>query len=524
MRTRLLTLLPALALVAQAACGKPDVKPQQPAAPDTGAPAQPAEVAPVPDDVPTPPSSDAVGAPSDDDATAPDPGAARVFPFGVKRFTLGNGLRVLMIPMPSDGLVSYWSIVRTGSRDEVEPGMTGFAHFFEHMMFRGSEHFPASEYDKIVSGIGADANAYTTDDYTAYHMSFVGEDLPTVIEVEADRFQRLSYDEPAFKTEAGAVYGEYRKGRTSPWSVLYEKLLETAFDAHTYKHTTIGFEADIAKMPERFDYSKSFYNRFYRPENVVVVIAGDIDPGEVVKQMHLRYADWKAGYVAPEVPAEPEQAAPRAVDIPFDGKTLPILAVMYKGPAFDPQDKTMVAGQLLGDLAFGETSPLYKKLVLDEQRVERLMADFANQRDPGLWGVAAMVKDPGDVRAVEREILATVAELRDRPVDAARLDAVRSNMKYAFLSSMTTPDHVAGNIARMVALTGDVEAIDARFATLAQVTPADVQAAAAKYLTEARRTIATLHAKDQEIPAAAADAPKDGGAVAPVAADAGATD
>ncbi|PKN57793.1 MAG: insulinase family protein [Deltaproteobacteria bacterium HGW-Deltaproteobacteria-14] len=433
----------------------------------------------------------------------------------MKRLTLENGLKLLMIPLPADGLVSYWSVVRTGSRDEVEAGVTGFAHFFEHMMFRGSENFPGSAYDEIISGIGADANAYTTDDYTAYHLSFIAEDLPKVVEVEADRFQRLAYDEPGFKTEAGAVYGEYRKGRTSPWSVLYEKLQDAAFDAHTYKHTTMGFEADIQKMPERFAYSKTFYQRYYRPENVVIVVAGDIDTAAVEKLVMQRYGDWKPGYVAPEVPVEPEQTAARRVDVPFDGKTLPMLAVMFKGDRLQPGDTTMIAAQTIGELAFGETSPLYKKLVLDEQRVERLYASFDDQRDPGLWGVLAMVKDPGDVRAVEREIMATVADLRERPVEAARLAAVRSNMKYGFLSSMTTPDEVAGHLAPIVALTGDVTAVDERFATLDRVTPADVQAAAAKYLTVARSTVATLHSRDQAIPEAAAPAPAPSEAPAP---------
>src|SRR6185436_20191865 len=126
-------------------------------------------------------------------------------------------------------------------------------------------------YDKIVNGMGADANAFTTDDFTAYHMGFATADLPTVVKIEADRFQHLSYDETQFKTESGAVYGEYRKGRTSPFEVLFESLQDAAFDQHTYKHTTIGFEADIKAMPEHYDYSKGFFQRFYRPENVVVV-------------------------------------------------------------------------------------------------------------------------------------------------------------------------------------------------------------------------------------------------------------
>src|SRR6185503_21360350 len=107
-----------------------------------------------------------------------------------------------------------------------------------------------------------DANAFTNDDITAYHLSFAKDDLKTVVEVEADRFQNLEYSEAQFKTEAGAVFGEYRKSRTSPFSVLFEALQDKAFDVHTYKHITIGYVADIEKMPEHFDYSKSFFQRF----------------------------------------------------------------------------------------------------------------------------------------------------------------------------------------------------------------------------------------------------------------------
>src|SRR3990167_7492834 len=126
--------------------------------------------------------------------------------------------------MPSDGLVAYWSIVRTGSRDEYEPGRSGFAHFFEHMMFRGTERYPGDVYNRIITTIGASANAYTTDDHTAYHLSMAAEDLEQVMALESDRFQNLSYPESEFQTEAGAVYGEYRKARTDPEFALYEPL------------------------------------------------------------------------------------------------------------------------------------------------------------------------------------------------------------------------------------------------------------------------------------------------------------
>ncbi len=442
-------------------------------------------------------------------STAVARSASGTFPYSVQRETLDNGLRVVLIPVPSDGLASYWTVVRTGSRDEVEKGVTGFAHFFEHMMFRGTERHPGKVYDGIVSSMGADANAYTTDDYTAYHMSVGTKDLPTVIDIESDRFQNLKYTEDQFRTEAGAVKGEYLKGRSSPFSVLFEALQDKAFDAHTYKHTTIGFAADIEAMPRQYAYSKTFFDRFYRPENVVVVVTGDFDPASTMREIRAKYGPWKRGYQAPQVPVEPKQTAMRRVDIPFDGQTLPLLVLSFKGPAFDPADRLAVAGELAGELGFGSTSPIYKKLVLDEQRVEMLGASFDASRDPGLWNVFTLVKDPADVRAVEAELWAVVDGLARTPIPQASLDAVRSSRRYGFLTALTTPDGVASSLARIVAHTGDVAAVDTQYATLAAVTPEDVRQAAARWLVREGATVATLHTKDQVVPdAASAVVPK----------------
>jgi zinc protease len=438
------------------------------------------------------------------DMTRPAQG---VFPYEVKTTTLDNGLKVVFVPMPSHGLTAYWSVVRTGSRDEVEPGVTGFAHFFEHVMFRGTETLPGPEYDRIVNGMGADANAFTTDDFTAYHMGFATADLPTVIKIEADRFQHLQYDETQFKTESGAVHGEYRKGRTNPFEVLFESLQDTAFDKHTYKHTTIGFEADIEAMPEHYEYSKGFFQRFYRPENVVIVVAGDFEPGPTLDLIKKNYGGWKQGYQAPAVTPEPEQTAQRRVDVPFEGQTLPILCIAFKGERLLPTDRRMVAGSLIGELAFGETSPLYKKLVLDEQRVDTLVQNFDYNRDPGLWAVFALVKDPADVAAVEGDVWSAIDALRRAPPSQQQLDDIRSRMKYAFLTQLSTPSGVCEKVARMVAITGGLEVVDTLYSTLDSVTPQDVQDAANAWLTPERSTVAVLHPADVPVPAPASASP-----------------
>ncbi len=431
--------------------------------------------------------------------TKPAPSqATKAFPFPIHQKTLPNGLKIVVIPTGLPNLVSIQIPVSTGSRNEVEPGKSGFAHFFEHMMFHGSKRFPGPVYDSIVNGMGAKANAFTTDDFTAYHLDITQADLARVIEIEADRFQNLDYDESGFKTESGAVYGEYRKGRTSPFEVLGESVQDTAFDKHTYKHTTIGFEADIRRMPQQYEYSKTFFARFYRPENVVLVVTGDFDKRATLDLIQKNYATWKSGYKAPKIVAEPEQTAERRIDVPFEGKTLPILSLNFKGERLLPQDRTMIAAKLIGELAFGETSAAYKELVLEDQRVDALFADFGDTRDPSLWSVIAKVKEAPDLSSVERRLWSAIQELVDQQVSSARLDSARSRLKYSFLSHLSTPGNVNESIARIIAITGDIAAVDQIYATLDQITPEDVQRAAAKYLTHQRATVAILHSKSGE--------------------------
>lgn len=417
----------------------------------------------------------------------------KVFPYEYTTETLENGLKVILMPMESNGLLSYYTVVRTGSRDEWEKGKSGFAHFFEHMMFRGTKRHPGAVYDSIIISLGADANAYTTDDYTCYHLNIASEDLETVMDLESDRFQFLDYPEAAFKTESGAVYGEFRKGRTQPFNVLWEKLKETAFDKHTYQHTTIGYEEDIANMPNMFEYSKSFYARYYRPQNCVLMVCGDFDKAKTMEMIRQYYSSWTPeGYTEPKIESEPKQNGERKAIANYPGKTNPILAIGYKGQAYDPASKSVIATQLLGDLAFGSNSDLYKKLMLKESKVQYLGPSFDNNRDPFLWLTYAVVNDVADIDYVRDEINATIKYFQENLVDEERLNNLKKRIKYGFLMGLDTPDKVAGGLARTIALTGGVEAVDIEFATLKTITPQDIQDAAKLLVPEIRTEIRLL--------------------------------
>ncbi len=420
-----------------------------------------------------------------------------IFPYKYIKETLPNGLTIIMIPMESPGLVAYYSVVRTGSRDEVEPGKSGFAHFFEHMMFRGTKKYPGGVYDSIVTSIGANANAYTTDDYTCYHLNFAKDDLEKVIEIESDRFQNLYYEKQAFQTEAGAVYGEYRKNITQPFALLNEKIQDLAYDVHTYKHTTIGFEADIKAMPEQYEYSLSFFDRFYKPDNVILIIAGDINTNKTMNLINKYYATWKKGYVQPAIQPEPPQTKERTGEVLYPGKTLPILDIGYKGDAFDPNNKDFLAALLIGDLAFGENSDLYKKLVIQEQKVQFLGSSIPMNRDLPLFEIYSMIKKEDDINYVRDEVYRTLEEYKSKHVDDKKLQDLKRRNKYGFLMGLDTPDHVAGGLARFTALTGGIDVIDQLYKQLETITPQDIVNAAKKYFTKERRTVVVLKGAKQ---------------------------
>ena len=413
-----------------------------------------------------------------------------VFPFPYETFVLENGMRTYLIKAGAPGQISYVSVVRTGSRDEVEPGKSGFAHFFEHMMFRGTEKYP--NFDAETTKMGAFRNASTWADQTAYYAVANSEYLEKIMDLESDRFMNLKYAEPDFKTEAGAILGEYQQGAREPQRWLNERVREAAFDKHTYRHTTIGYEADVRAMPQAYEYSKTFFQRFYRPENVVLVIAGDVDFEKTKALVRKYYAGWKPGYKTPAIEAEPQQTAAREQTVKYPGRTLPIISINYKAPAWSGTDKSAVALEVLGQVAFGPNSAIYRKLVLQERRAQYVAPSFGLSRDPYLVAVQAMVSNPAETKAVEGEIMAAIKALHETPVDAKQLAATKSALKYGFLMGLEAAQDVSLAMMWPIVYTGKLEAIEDYYRTLDTLTPEDLREAARKYLVDTGRTTITM--------------------------------
>jgi zinc protease len=416
----------------------------------------------------------------------------KTFPFAYAQQDLPNGLRLVTIPTDSPNLVSIYIVVQTGSRNEVEPGKSGFAHLFEHMMFRGTAKYPPEKYNQILQRAGAASNAFTSDDLTAYYTTFSKEDLAEILAMEADRFQTLKYSPENFKTETGAVLGEYNKNSSDPEEKLDEVLHDTAFDRHTYKHTTMGFLKDVQDMPNQYDYSLQFFDRYYRPEYTTIVVAGDVDAKKVRALVDQYWGNWKRGSYHPDIPPEPAQQGPRENKIDWPSPTLPLLQIAFHGPAYSDSDKDWAALDALATLAFSRNSDLYEKLVVREQKVDRLVGDMSQSVDPNLFSVDARVKNAGDLSYVRAQILETIKRFQDELVPAEKLNAVKSRERYGFTMQLDNSQSVAAAVARYIALRRTPDTIDKVYALYSGLTPEDIRAAARKYLIENNRTIVTL--------------------------------
>ena len=416
----------------------------------------------------------------------------KIFPFEYDQHDFANGLRLITVPTSYPHIVSLYIVVHVGSRNETEMGKSGFAHLFEHMMFRGTELYPPERYEAVLKAAGAAQNAYTDDDLTVYHTTFTREDLERIVAMEADRFAHLEYSEEVFRTEARAVLAEYNKDSAEPFHLLQEKLREAAFERHPYQHTTMGFLRDIERMPELYEFSRQFHGRYYRPENTTMILAGDLGVEEARRLVGEYWGEWERGSFEEAIPEAPELAGPREVSVNWPTATLPILQVAYRTPAYRDDDGESAALDILSYLYFSQSSPLYEELVLEEQLCDVFFGINADHLDPYLYVVTARVKDAGRVDDVRGRVAETVELMKTSLVDEGRLETVKSHLRYAFAMRMDHTEGIAGLLARYVAMRRTPETINRLYEQYAKVSAADLQRVAREYFVEANRVTALL--------------------------------
>jgi len=417
---------------------------------------------------------------------------AGILPFEVSSKTLDNGLTVHVIPMDSPDVVAYYTWMKVGSRDEVDEGRTGFAHFFEHLMFKGTKEMGPAERERAILRLGMEENAYTNDNETVYNGVLPADGLERYIALQADQFQNLHLTEDMVQRESGAVYGEFRKSQADPFGSLYDKIVAAAFTEHTYGHSTLGYEADIAQMPTAHEYALQFFDRYYRPEFATILVVGDADPDKTFALIDKAYGDWEpAAEAPPEIPVEPEQTEMRRVDATWDSPTAARLVMAWKIPGHSNDDPEVAHLELVSNLLMATVGRLQSRLVREEAIAFRTFGWRGDGVDPDLFQVWVTLKDPSSIDEAESIIREEVAAIV-AGVDQDVLDNTRSYERYRFLTGLEDPGTVARTLGMVLRRDPSVDAIDRFYAHFDAATPEQVGAAAAKFLVDEKLTIATL--------------------------------
>ena len=411
---------------------------------------------------------------------------------------LANGLQVVIMPVDTPGLVSVQTWMRVGSGEEAVAGLTGFAHFFEHLMFHGTERFPRELREQELLRLSVDENAWTSQDATVYHLTAPAKNLARLLELEADRFDALTLEDAGVRKEAGAVYGEFRKGQANPGRALWTGIWATAFDVHPYHHTTLGIEADIAAMPDQLEAARTFFRTWYRPDRATLVVAGDVEVADVLAQVRRTYGTWRAKEAPPwpEIPVEPPQAGLRRTQIVWQqGDVNPQLAIGWRTPAHVPGDADAAALALVPALLSSDIAPLRRRLVDEERRARSMWCAAPNQRHPGMLLVAIELAEGEDVRSIEDAVLAAVRSLAedDTPEARSRLEMTRDRLRRETLLGLDSPAAWASAVGSATLYGQGIGALDAEVDALAAVTYEDVQRVVRRYLlSDEQRSVVSL--------------------------------
>lgn len=405
---------------------------------------------------------------------------------------LPNGLQVVYLEDHSTPIVHLSVWYHVGSKNE-KPGRTGFAHLFEHLMFKGSKNVGPDEHPSRITGIGGQSNAFTDEDATVFWETVPSQYLPLVLWLEADRMASLQIDAAKFANEREVVKEERRmRFDNQPFGRLSEIIDDKAFTTHPYKHETIGSMADLqaATTQDVID----FHDTYYVPNNATVTIVGDFDTkdAEALVQQYLARVP-KGKPVPRDIPKEPEQTAERVFTLQEDWP-LPAVVVAYHIAADATPDAypMHVLDKILGD---GDASRLYRSLVYEKRMALAAFGEAKVIEHPNLFYAVAIVQ-PGHTPAdVQRELIAQIEKLKTEPVTDAELNRSKRQWARDYILGRETNQQKALHLAHGVVIHDDAASADGEFDLFQNVTVADVQRVANTYFTTANRTLITIMPK-----------------------------
>ncbi len=429
-----------------------------------------------------------------------------IFPFlgamaqqGRIKFTeydLPNGLHVILHQDNTTPIVAVSILYHVGSKNEV-PGRTGFAHFFEHLMFEGSPNIPRGEYFKIAQAAGGTLNANTSQDRTFYYEILPSNQLELGLWLESERLFHLRIDSIGVETQRGVVKEERKQSYDNrPYGSIIEKTMENAYKEHPYKWTPIGYPVDLNKatLQEFID----FHNTYYVPNNATLSIAGDMDIESTKKLIEKYFGDIPRGtreLYRPNV-VEPQKTA-EVRETVYDNIQLPAVIMSYHMPAQGTPDSYALS-MLTTLLSDGQSSRMYKSIVDQQQKALQVMSFPFALEDPGLFLIFGLVNMGIETADLEKAIEAEIEKVKTTEISDAEFQKLRNKVENDFITGNSSMAGIAENLANYYVYFKDANLINTEIDRYMQVTPADLKRVATKYLTPENRVVLTYLPKPTE--------------------------
>jgi zinc protease len=407
--------------------------------------------------------------------------------------TLGNGMQVVFLEDHSTPIVHAEIWYHVGSKNE-RPGRTGFAHLFEHMMFKGSKNVEPEGHPSWISSIGGQSNAYTTEDATVFWETVPAQYLPLVLWLEADRLATLRIEEDVFKTEREVVKEERRmRIDNQPYGRLNELIYDQAFTVHPYKHPTIGSMQDLeaASIADVRD----FFRTYYVPNNATLVLVGDFntkDADDLVKK-YLGRVPKSARPVPRDIPKEPPQTKERRVKLDESWPLPAVVVAHHITFDGDPDSYPLhIASKVLSD---GQSSRIYRTLVYEKQIALAAFGGGNIIEDPNLFYAVAIVQPGHTPQEAIDGLIGELDRLRNEPITPAELQQAKNQFARDYIFSRESNKDKAMQLGHAVVIHNDIKTADGEFDIFMNITQADVQRVARKYFTPENRLVMTIMPK-----------------------------
>jgi zinc protease len=412
----------------------------------------------------------------------------------IRATTLANGMKTIVWPVRNIPNVALYNWVRAGSRNE-SPGITGLAHFFEHMMFNGTARRKPGDFDKLMEAQGGANNAFTSDDVTVYQDWFPRGALELIFDLESDRIAHLAFDPEVIESERGVVYSERRLCvDDNNHGYLAEQVQAAAYVAHPYRFPTIGWPSDIQSW--RLSDLQKFFRTYYAPNNQTLVLAGDVSPDEAFA-LARKYLEPIPRQAAPDpvLTREPQQLAERRVVVRRPAQT-PLIQYAYKAPAA-ADERAPALSLLLSILVDGDACRLYRSLVEQKKLVIDVGGNWHEGFDPALVWLYFTLPEGADPDVVQPEIDAELARVVDEGVTEQELRRAKNLTAVSFWKKLATIDGKAQLLGEYEVFHGDWAKLFDAPAQFERVTAAEIQAVAREVLDVNSRTVGVLLPDEQ---------------------------